>query len=224
MMHSKDFQLGEIIHNLMLKNNLESAVNYDVIQKWQDDEKIETITHKFSEFIKELGMDLNNNSIKDTPRRVVRFYLNELFYGLDYRNFPKISFDDNIYNYNSPLISSGIKVTSTCEHHFVSINGQAVVGYIPKNRIVGLSKINRVVDFFAKRPQVQERMTKQLYVALKYILDTDDVAVAINAKHNCIVIRGVKDSNTRNITFELGGKFSEDQVLKDNFYQQILIE
>jgi GTP cyclohydrolase I len=222
-MHSKDFELGEIIHNLMLKNNLESAVDYAVIQNWQNENKIEAINHKFSEFIQELGMNIADDSIKDTPKRVVKFYLNELFYGLDYKNFPKISFDKNEYKYHSPLISSGIQVNSTCEHHFVSINGVAFVGYIPKNRVVGLSKINRVVDFFAKRPQIQERMTKQIHVALKYILDTNDVAVAINAKHNCIVIRGVKDAGTRNITLELSGKFSEDQILKDNFYKQVFI-
>jgi GTP cyclohydrolase I len=220
-MHSKDFQLGEIIHNLMLKHNLESVVNYDVIQNWHDDSKLSVINYKFSEFLAELGINLDNDSVKDTPKRVVKFYINELFYGLDYKNFPKISFDTNDYNYQSPLISSGIQVTSTCEHHFVSIEGFAVVGYIPKDRIVGLSKINRVVDFFAKRPQVQERMTKQIHLALKYILNTEDVAVAINAKHNCIVIRGVKDIATRNITFELSGKFLEDQILKDSIYRQI---
>jgi GTP cyclohydrolase I len=220
-MHSKDFELGETIRNLMLKHNLESMVSYDVIQNWHEEQKLLAINHKFSEFLRELGINLDNDSVKDTPKRVVKFYINELFYGLDYKNFPKISFDTNDYDYQSPLISSGIQVTSTCEHHFVSIDGFAVVGYIPKNRIVGLSKINRVVDFFAKRPQVQERMTKQIHLALRYILNTDDVAVLINAKHNCIVIRGVKDAGTRNITFELSGKFLEDKILQDAIYRQI---
>ncbi|MBY0379428.1 MAG: GTP cyclohydrolase I, partial [Burkholderiales bacterium] len=118
-----------------------------------------------------------------------------------------------------PLVSSGITVNSTCEHHLVAISGQAIVVYIPKNKIVGLSKINRVVDFFARRPQVQERMTRQLFVAFQAILDTDNVAIAIHATHNCIAIRGIRDSQTKNLTFATGGMFETDETLKNTFYQ-----
>ncbi|MCE2706492.1 MAG: GTP cyclohydrolase I FolE [Proteobacteria bacterium] len=221
-MNSKDYELGKKIQQLLIKSNLENPIIESNIAKWQDSGYLQELNTKFADFLQTLGLNLSNDSLMKTPDRVVKFWVNELFYGLDYKNFPRISAQKNSFNYTSPLISSGITVNSTCEHHLVSICGKAIVAYIPSNKIVGLSKINRIVDFFAKRPQVQERMIRQVFVTLQDVLETQDVAVGINAIHNCIVLRGVKDSATENLTLELGGKFLDDDVLKDNFYQASL--
>ena len=218
-MESKNYELGLKIQKLLQDNNLENPMINEVVAKWSDPTYISVIQDKLSDFLKALGFDLSDTSIANTPRRVVKFFIKELFYGLDYRNFPKISLALNTFKYHTPLISQAIVVNSTCEHHLVSIRGQAVIAYIPKDKVVGLSKLNRVVDFFASRPQVQERMTRQIFIVLQYILETEDVAVAINASHNCIVIRGVKDTDSKTLTIELGGQFLSDTILKDNFYQ-----
>ncbi len=221
-MSSKDFALGKRIQQLLMDNGLENPIINDNIAKWGELSHTNEMSNKFAEFLHLLGMDLTDSSIMKTSGRVVKFFINELFYGLDYKNFPRISSNINTFNYNSPLISTGITINSTCEHHLVAINGSAIVAYIPDKKFVGLSKLNRVVDFFARRPQVQERMTKQIFIALQEVLETQDVAVAINATHNCIVIRGVKDAATENLTLELGGKFLDDAVLKTSFYQKAL--
>ena len=218
-MSSTDYNLGKQIQQLLIENNLENPMLADKITNWSDDSYKEILSVKFGKFLEDLGFDLTDESIKKTPKRVVEFLINESFYGLDYRNFPRISTNLNTYKYHTPLVSSGITVNSTCEHHLVAISGLAIVLYIPKNKIVGLSKINRVVDFFARRPQVQERMTRQLFVAFQAILETEDVAVAINARHNCIAIRGVRNSETENLTFAIGGRFETNDTLKNTFYQ-----
>ena len=221
-MNSKDYELGKKIQNLLQKNGLENPIISDNIEKWDNAVYLQELISRFADFIKLLGFDLNDTSIAKTPARVVKFFTNELFYGLDYKNFPRISSNINTFNYHSPLISTGITINSTCEHHLVSISGQAIVAYIPDKKFVGLSKLNRVVDFFARRPQVQERMTRQIFITLQEILETPDVAVSINATHNCIVMRGVKDRETENLTIELGGKFLDDVALKTTFYQTSL--
>lgn len=221
-MSSKDFELGKQIQQLLIENGLENPIVSKNIAKWCEVPHTSEMSNKFAEFLQLLGMDLTDSSLMKTPSRVVKFFINELFYGLDYKNFPRISTNINTFNYNSPLISTGITINSTCEHHLVAINGSAIIAYIPGKKFVGLSKLNRVVDFFARRPQVQERMTKQIFITLQNVLETQDVAVAINATHNCIVIRGVKDAATENLTLEMGGKFLEDSVLKTSFYNKAL--
>lgn len=223
-MSSKDPILGQKIKELLIAKNLENPVNGKNIAMWGTEEHLNVLSSKMAEFLEILGLDLNDNSIKKTPHRVVDFLIRESFYGLNYNNFPRVSTNDNLYEYHELLISSGVVVHSTCEHHLVSITGEAVVAYIPNKHIVGLSKINRVVDFFARRPQVQERMTRQIFVTLQEVLHTEDVAVAITAKHNCIVVRGVKNSGTENITFALGGKFNTVDTFKNTFYQSIMIQ
>lgn len=218
-MSSKDYTLGKRIQKLLLDNKVESPILVNNVAKWDDESYLQELGSKFAIFLEGLGFDLSDESIMKTPSRVIKFLINESFYGLDYRNFPRISTNVNTYKYHTPLVSTGIAVHSTCEHHLVSISGFAIVGYIPNTKIVGLSKINRIVDFFARRPQVQERMTRQIFIALQEILSTEDIAVAINATHNCIAIRGVRNSDTENLTMELGGKFIYDEVLKNTFYQ-----
>lgn len=212
-------ELGQKIHQLLKAKNLENPMVFDQINAWSDPVNIKILETKFADFIKHLGFDLTNDSLAKTPKRVIEFFINEIFYGLNYNHFPEISATKNGFAYNSPLISQGITVNSTCEHHLVSIQGKAVVGYIPGEKIIGLSKLNRVVDFFARRPQVQERMTRQIFVVLQELLGTKDVAIAINAIHNCIVTRGIEDVESETLTLEVGGKFETDSALKASFYQ-----
>lgn len=167
-----------------------------------------------------LGIPLDDESIAKTPERVSRFFVNELFYGLNYANFPKMTFNHNKYGYSEPVISKNISFKSTCEHHLVTISGEAFIAYIPGNQVVGLSKLNRVVDFFARRPQVQERATLQIFRALQFLLETEDVAVLIKATHHCITMRGVSDHNVENITYQFGGQFSNPEM-KRNFLELI---
>jgi GTP cyclohydrolase I len=166
----------------------------------------------FTEVLTTLGLDLRDDSLQDTPRRIAKMYVDEIFYGLDYTNFPKCTTIDNSMNYNSMLVERGITVQSNCEHHFVVISGKSVVAYIPGKKVIGLSKINRVVEFFAKRPQVQERLTEQVFHALTFLLETQDVAVLIDAEHFCVKSRGVKDVTSSTVTSKLGGAFLKQEV------------
>ena len=161
-----------------------------------------------------LHLDLNDDSLQDTPNRIAKMFVNEVFWGLDYNNFPKITPFENKMQYDSMILERGIAVKSMCEHHFVTFNGSAHIAYIPKQNgvVLGLSKLNRLVEFFSRRPQVQERLTEQIYHSLSYILDTDNVAVMINAKHFCVVQRGVEDMNAEMVTSRLGGEFRNNEV------------
>jgi GTP cyclohydrolase IA len=218
-MTKKNYELGLKIHKILLSKHLENSFIDDAINKWQDEIYIQQLESKFTEFVGLLGLNLADPDLKQTPARVVKFFLQELFYGLDYHNFPDISSNYNKFLYKSPLISKNITVNSTCEHHFVAINGRAVVSYIPDGKIVGLSKLNRIVDFFAHRPQLQERLTQQIFVTLQELLETNNVALAITATHHCIVARGIQDAGNEILTLELGGKFQTDEILKGSFYQ-----
>jgi len=162
--------------------------------------------------IRELMTDVVStlDSLAETPHRIAKMYVNEIFSGLEYSQFPKISVIDNKMSADEMIKVRDIDLTSTCEHHFVTIDGSAKVAYIPKQRIIGLSKINRIVRFFAQRPQVQERLTRQILIALQTLLETDDVAVSINATHYCVKSRGVQDSNSQTSTTALGGCFREN--------------
>ena len=173
-------------------------------------QKYERIKALMGEVVSTLGLDLSDDSLAETPHRIAKMYVHEVFSGLDYSRFPKLSIIENKMGANEMVKVRNIDLTSTCEHHFVTIDGVAKVAYIPKGKIIGLSKINRVVRFFGQRPQVQERLTRQILVALQALLDTDDVAVSIDATHYCVKSRGVMDTNSQTSTTALGGCFIEN--------------
>jgi len=174
------------------------------------DHKYERIKDLMTEVMNTLGLDLSDDSLMETPHRISKMYVREIFSGLDYTKFPKLSLIENKMGANEMVKIRDIDLTSTCEHHFVTIDGVAKVAYIPGDKIIGLSKINRIVRFFARRPQVQERLTRQILVALQTLLGTEDVAVSIDATHYCVKSRGVMDSNSQTSTTALGGCFIEN--------------
>lgn len=179
-----------------------------------DNFKTRLIAEKFKAIIEILGFDLNNDSIKDTPNRVAKMYINEVFKGLNPKHKPKITVFKNEYNYHTPLVELNIPFTSFCEHHFVPIQGKANVAYIPNNHVIGLSKIHRLVDFYARRPQVQERLTKQIAQEIATTLKTNDVAVVLKAAHSCISCRGVEDRGSSTLTSFFEGELKKDAATK----------
>jgi len=181
------------------------------------DQKYERISASFTDIARTLGLDLSDDSLCETPQRIARMYLDEIFSGLDYARFPKATAIENKMGVEEMVRVGDISVVSTCEHHFITIDGVATVAYIPAGKIIGLSKINRIVRFFAQRPQVQERLTQQVLVALQTLLNTDDVAVTINATHYCVKARGVMDSNSTTQTTALGGQFKSDARTRAEF-------
>ena len=181
------------------------------------EDKRRRIQHHFAEIMSVLGLDLSDDSLAETPRRLAKMYVSEIFGGLDYRNFPRLTTVANKMGCDEMIRVDGIGVSSTCEHHFAAIDGTATVAYIPKDKLIGLSKINRIVDFFAQRPQLQERLTQQLLVALQTLLATDDVAVSISAVHFCVRARGVMDSNSKTTTTALGGVFKTSSETRREF-------
>ncbi|MEM9001275.1 MAG: GTP cyclohydrolase I FolE [Bacteroidota bacterium] len=182
-----------------------------------DSEKIDLIQHHFQKIMETLGLDLTDDSLSGTPYRFAKMYVKELFYGLNPSNRPKISTFENKYGYQKMLVEQDITIDSSCEHHFLPIVGHAHVGYIPKHKVVGLSKINRLVDYYSHRPQVQERLCLQILSDLQETLETEDVIVIVHAKHLCVSSRGIKDKDSFTTTVEYGGRFKEDQ-LRNEFY------
>lgn len=185
------------------------------------DEKCNKITALMTEVVQTLGLDLSDDSLAETPHRIAKMYVSEIFSGLDYHNFPKVTQIDNKMKVKEMIKVRDIGVSSTCEHHFVTIDGTATVAYIPSNKVIGLSKINRIVRFFAQRPQVQERLTEQVLVALQTLLETDNVAVSIEAVHYCVKARGVMDVNSKTQTTALGGSFREDARTRAEFFSRL---
>jgi len=183
-----------------------------------DDEKIAVIQEHFAKIMTELGLDLKDDSLSGTPYRFAKMYVKELFYGLNPANKPKISVFENKYGYQKMLVEQNITIDSSCEHHFLPITGYAHVGYIPKDKVVGLSKINRLVDYYAHRPQVQERLCLQILKDLQETLGTEDVIVIINAKHLCVSSRGIKDKSSYTTTVEYGGTF-ENTAIRNEFFK-----
>ena len=177
-----------------------------------DNEKIETIQKHFADIMEELGLDLNDDSLSGTPYRMAKMYVKELFYGLDPANKPKLSTFQNKYGYGKMLIEQDINIDSACEHHFLPITGTAHVAYIPKDRVIGLSKINRLVNYYAHRPQVQERLCLQILKELQQVLNTESVIVMISAKHLCVSSRGIKDKSSFTTTLEYGGDFEKTEI------------
>ena len=173
-----------------------------------DQKKKEKIAKLFGKIMDVMGLDLTDDSLKGTPERVAKMYIDEIFSGLNPNNKPKIALFDNIYQYNQMLVEKNITFYSNCEHHFVPIIGKAHIAYISSGKVIGLSKLNRIVQYYAKRPQVQERLTNQIAEDLKNTLQTDDVAVIIDAKHLCVSSRGIKDDTSATVTSYYGGKFN----------------
>ncbi len=188
-----------------------------------DTDKMQAIEEDVAHILHTLGMDLTDDSLKGTPRRVAKMFVQEIFSGLDPKNKPKASTFDNNYKYGEMLVEKNITVYSTCEHHLLPIVGKAHVAYISSGNVIGLSKMNRVVDFYAKRPQVQERLTMQVVQELQKALGTEDVACVIDAKHLCVNSRGIKDVASSTVTSEFGGKFKDDAV-KREFLDYIKLE
>lgn len=196
-----------LVRNALIERGLETPM---IETGLSPEEKYHRISALMQQVIETLGLDLTDDSLAETPHRIAKMYVHEIFSGLDYRHFPKLSLIDNKMGANEMVKVRDIDLTSTCEHHFVTIDGAAKVAYIPRDTIIGLSKINRIVRFFGQRPQVQERLTQQILVALQALLGTEDVAVSIDATHYCVKSRGVMDSNSQTSTTALGGCFKEN--------------
>lgn len=181
----------------------------------EDELKMELIEKHFRHIMEIMGLDLTDDSLKGTPKRVAKMYIKEVFSGLDPKNKPAIALFDNKYKYNQMLVEKDISVFSNCEHHFVPIYGKAHVAYISSGKVIGLSKLNRIVEYYSKRPQVQERLTVQIANELKQALQTEDVAVVIDAQHMCVQSRGIRDSGSSTVTAYYGGKFEEETTKKE---------
>ena len=182
-----------------------------------DDEKIARIEHNFREILETMGLDLTDDSLKGTPHRVAKMFIQEKFRGLDPKNKPEMRAFENNYQYNQMIVEKNITVNSSCEHHFVPIIGKAHVAYIAGGKVVGLSKLNRIVDYYARRPQVQERLTRQIAEELRSSLNTDDVAVIIEAKHLCVSSRGIEDDSSTTVTAEYLGAFKSENKKRELF-------
>ena len=209
-----DPTLGQKVHEYLVSVGVETPVIDNGLSR---KEKIDKIEGHFDEIVGTLGLDLKDDSLMDTPKRVAKMYVNEIFWGLDYDAFPKATVVENKMNYNEMIVERNISVQSNCEHHFVVIDGLATVAYVPKKNVLGLSKINRIVEYFSKRPQIQERLTEQIYHALAFILDTENVAVMVYAQHYCVKSRGVEDTGSSTITSRLGGSFKAHPEVRAEF-------
>ena len=210
-----DPELGKQVHEHLVKMGVETPIKKRNLDR---KEQIDIIEGNFAEIMRALGLDLSDDSLIETPKRVAKMYVNEIFWGLDYEAFPKCTTVENKMHYNEMVVERNVNVQSNCEHHFVVIDGLATVAYVPKKKVLGLSKINRIVEYFAKRPQIQERLTEQIFHTLCFILETEDVAVMIDAQHYCVKSRGVEDTGSSTVTSRLGGGFKTDPAARQEFY------
>lgn len=205
--HKSNAELGIRVHKHLVSKGLETPITDHVYNNNED--KIDSIAPHFAKIMEILGLDLTDDSLEDTPKRVAKMYVNEIFWGLDYTKFPKCTTIDNKMDYNNSFVlERNVNVQSNCEHHFVVIDGMATVAYVPNKKVLGLSKLNRIVEFFSKRPQVQERLTEQICEAISFITETDDVAVYIDATHYCVKSRGIQDSGSSTVTLSTRGIFA----------------
>ena len=209
-----DPTLGQKIHEYLVTVGVETPITNNGLSR---QEKIDKIENNFNQILDTLGLDRRDDSLTDSPKRIAKMYVNEIFWGLDYEAFPKATVVENKMKYNEMVIVKNISVQSYCEHHFVVIDGLACVAYVPKEKVLGLSKINRIVEYFAKRPQIQERLTEQIYHALCFILETENIAVMIDGDHYCVKSRGVEDTGSSTITSRLGGAFKSDHKARAEF-------
>lgn len=205
---------AEAVRNQLIEKGLETPL---IDNGLDNEQRYSIIKSLMTEVVGTLGLNLDDDSLQETPHRIAKMYVYEIFSGLDYANFPKIAMIENKMGVEEMVKVSDINLVSSCEHHFVTIDGTARVAYIPKNKIIGLSKINRMVRFFSQRPQVQERLTQQVLIALQTLLDTDDVAVSIKATHYCVKSRGVMDVNSATETTALGGSFKSNPRTRAEF-------
>jgi GTP cyclohydrolase I len=206
--------LGKKVHEHLVSVGVETPVVDNGLSR---KEKIDKIESHFDQIVSTLGLDLEDDSLIDTPKRVAKMYVNEIFWGLDYDAFPKATVVENKMQYNEMVVEKGVSVQSYCEHHFVNIDGLATVAYVPNKKVLGLSKMNRIVEYFSRRPQIQERLTEQIYHALSFILETENVAVMIDAKHFCVKSRGVEDTQCSTVTSRLGGSFKAHPEVRAEF-------
>jgi GTP cyclohydrolase I len=213
-----DKELGLRVSQYLTEKGVETPVKENGLS---EKEKMHIIQDSFKTIMDALGLDLKDDSLMDTPERVSNMFVNEIYWGLLPDNFPKVTAVENKMGYDSMVIEKGINVQSNCEHHFIVIDGFANIAYVPKNKVLGLSKLNRIVEYFSKRPQIQERLTQQVYYALEYILETSDIAVIIDAKHYCVKSRGVEDVGSQTITSKLGGVFKADPTYRKEFFESI---
>jgi GTP cyclohydrolase I len=205
---------AKTVRDALIERGLETPMVGNGLSR---DQKYQRVRDSFRDIVSTLGLDLTDDSLCDTPQRIARMYVDEIFSGLDYAHFPKATAIDNKMGVEEMVKVNDVSVVSTCEHHFITIDGLANVAYIPDEKIIGLSKINRIVRFFAQRPQVQERLTQQVLAALQALLKTQDVAVTIKATHYCVKARGVMDSNSSTQTMALGGLFKSDGRTRAEF-------
>lgn len=212
--------LGQQVHEHLVKMGVETPTFQTSLDR---KDKIVEIEKSFAHIMQVLGLDLNDDSLIETPKRVAKMYCNEIFWGLDYEAFPKCTTVDNKMKYDEMVVERDVNVQSNCEHHFVVIDGLATVAYIPKQKVLGLSKINRIVEYFSKRPQIQERLTEQVFHALQYILETDNIGVVIHAQHFCVKSRGVEDAGSSTVTSKLGGVFKSDPNVRTEFMRLVSI-
>ncbi|GGE95277.1 GTP cyclohydrolase I [Chishuiella changwenlii] len=215
-----DKHLHDEIGDDHMSANLETPLRDDAFEL-SAEEKVEKIEADFRNIMETLGLDLTDDSLKGTPKRVAKMFVKEIFGGLLPERKPGMSTFENKYNYNQMLVEKDIVVYSTCEHHFLPIVGRAHVGYISKGKVIGLSKMNRIVEYYAKRPQVQERLTMQIVKAMQEALGTDDVACIVDAKHLCVNSRGIKDIESSTVTAEYGGAFKDNEQLRKEFIAYI---
>ena len=218
-MSNKDFLYDEMGDDHFLSSG-DTPLRNDAFNL-SDEEKIKLIEKNFGEIMQTLGLDLTDDSLKGTPKRVAKMFVNEIFGGLRPDKMPKMSTFENKYRYNQMLVEKDITVYSTCEHHFLPIVGKAHIGYISSGRVSGLSKMNRIVDYFGRRPQGQERLTMQIVKAMQHALGTENVACVIDAKHLCVNSRGIRDIDSSTVTAELGGVFSTDPTTRREFLHYI---
>ena len=207
-------EAAQKVRQALIDNGLETPMIDNGLSR---DEKYARIRDLMAEVLDTLGLDRRDDSLEETPHRIAKMYVDEVFSGLDYASFPKITVIENKMNMKEMITVRDIDVSSTCEHHFVTIDGTAKVSYIPRGKVIGLSKINRIVRFFARRPQVQERLTQQILIALQTLLETPHVAVSVTATHYCVKARGVMDVNSTTQTTSLGGSFKDDARTRAEF-------
>lgn len=215
-----DAKLGQEIE-AYLKSKGVNTPTVDANLQVADEIKLESIQRNFKQIMETLGLNLADDSLEETPKRVAKMFVNEVFWGLKPEYFPKCTVIDNKMGYDEMVIEKDITVMSNCEHHFVTIDGKAHIAYIPKGKVLGLSKMNRIVEYFSRRPQVQERIAEQVYHALSYILGTEDVAVVIEGVHYCVRSRGVEDYNSKTITLKLGGCFRDEPEARAEFLSAV---
>lgn len=222
-----DPKLGQEIHEHLVKCGVETPMSTDAFMHdlktdtyqptIRDEVKRQIISDSIRTIMLTMGLDMSDDSLQDTPNRVAKMYVDEIYWGLNPNYFPKATTVQNKMKYDSMVVEKDITVMSACEHHLVTIDGIAHVAYIPKEKVLGLSKLNRIVEYFSRRPQIQERLTEQVFHSLCYILGTDDVAVWIDAKHYCVKSRGVGDQNSHTITNKLGGAFRKNETTRSEF-------